>query len=77
MYYCRVSKGELGVAILLQFKSGALVPGLWKHTIIHVTKFIQSLTYISFHSNICLLVCEQFNGEWLIRSLYLGLVPCC
>jgi len=46
-------------------------------SISHVTKFIQSLTYISFHSNICLLVCEQFNVEWLIRSLYLGLVPCC
>lgn len=32
-------------------------------SIIHVTEFIQSLTYISFHSYICLLVCEQFNGE--------------
>jgi len=26
-------KGGLGVAILLQFKSGALVPGLWKYTL--------------------------------------------
>jgi hypothetical protein len=46
-------------------------------SIIHVTEFIQSLTYISFHSNIALLVFEQFNGEWFIRSLYLGLLPCC
>jgi len=46
-------------------------------SIINVTYFIQSLTYISFHSNISLLVCEQFNGEWLIRSLYLCLVSCC
>jgi hypothetical protein len=33
MYYCRISVRELGVAILLQFKSGALVPGLWKYTL--------------------------------------------
>jgi hypothetical protein len=33
MYYCRISKGELDVAILLQFKCGSLVPGLWKHTL--------------------------------------------
>jgi len=33
IYYCRISMGELGVAILLQFKSGALVPGSWKCTL--------------------------------------------
>jgi hypothetical protein len=32
MYYCSISVGELGVAIL-QCICGALVPGLWQYTL--------------------------------------------
>jgi len=62
MYYCRISMGELGVAIFLQFKSGALVSGLWKCTLNPLamwqsssshwltSHFIQIFVYLSVNS---------------------------